>query len=343
MALSDYPPSPLITLILPPPSRKSLPKPRMSETELKPVAEELPNLSNYVIDVEDVGPIAVFVEGDLEKMRVSSNIFMTVHGVGTSYQHMARFNQEADMVEVAQRSLFLHIALPGQEAGADDLDTFASLDSIGLGLVNILDTLRISRVLVLGDGAGANIALRFAAAHPSRVHGAVLVNPSAAKTSAKDNWAKAKRLVMKKNTNMTEELNMRNVEKYAMANKARSDITTKLANVACDMLVVTGGKTRMVEAGETVHREADTGLCSIIKMEEVEQPMVEARDKLADAVVLFAQGLGLVPNARRKTSRNLSNSSRTNSSQGSEEGIVVSMVGKHRKISMEQADMPNIR
>ena len=253
MALSDYlggPPTPLITLILPPPSRKS--KPRMSETELKPVAEELPNLSKYVIDVEEVGPVTVFVEGDLEKLRVSSNIFMTVHGAGTSYQHMVRFNQEADMVEVAQRSLFLHVALPGQEAGAEDLDTFASLDSIGLGLVNILDTLRISRVLVLGDGAGANIALRFVAAHPSRVHGAVLVNPSAAKTSAKDNWAKAKRLVMKKTTSMAEELNMRNVEKYAMANKARSDMMTKLANVTCDMLVVTGGKMRMVEAGEAV-------------------------------------------------------------------------------------------
>ena len=86
------------------------------------------------------------------------------------------------------------------------------------------------RVLVCGDGAGANIALRFAAQvhfiahhchhhhdydhhlnhrhlhrhhghnhhlqHPSRVHGVFLVNPSAGKTTAKDNWSTVKNMVV---------------------------------------------------------------------------------------------------------------------------------------------------
>ena len=50
------------------------------------------------------------------------------------------------------------------------------MGSLGLSLVTVLDQLRISRVVVLGEGAGANIAARFAACHPSRVQGLVLVN-----------------------------------------------------------------------------------------------------------------------------------------------------------------------
>merc|ERR1712080_790157 len=124
-----------------------------------------------------------------------------------------------------------------------------------------------------------------------------------------------------------EQLNLNNLEKFKIANRQRSDI-----------LVITGAKTRMVEAGEAIHRELASGQCSIIKMEETDNPMGKTADKVAEAFVLFAQGLGLVPAARRKTSRDFLSGS-TSSSQ---EGLVVGMVGKQRKYSMEQADIPNI-
>ena len=47
------------------------------------------------------------------------------------------------------RSLFLHVSLPGQEAGSPDLEAgykFPSLDSLGLQLVTVLDTLHIKQV-----------------------------------------------------------------------------------------------------------------------------------------------------------------------------------------------------
>ena len=72
-----------------------------------------------------------------------------------------------------RRSLVLHVCLPGQEASAPDLTTFPELSVVGLGLVSLLDHLRLGRVVVLGTGAGANIAARFALSHPSRVHGQV--------------------------------------------------------------------------------------------------------------------------------------------------------------------------
>ena len=71
---------------------------------------------------------------------------------------------------------------------------------MGLGLVTVLDQLRVQRVVALGDGAGGsiitrystvqystvqystvqyNILIRFGMCHPARVHGVILINTSA--------------------------------------------------------------------------------------------------------------------------------------------------------------------
>ena len=47
-----------------------------------------------------------------------------------------------------------------------------------------------------------------------------------------------------------------------------------------------------------------TGLCSIIKLEpDVDNILEETPEKAADAIILFCQGLGLVPTVQRKVSR----------------------------------------
>ena len=71
----------------------------------------------------------------------------------------------------------LHVCLPGQDVEAEDLDSpFPSLADLGMNLVTVLDQLRVSRVVLLGSGAGANIAARFAMNHPGRVQGMLLVD-----------------------------------------------------------------------------------------------------------------------------------------------------------------------
>ena len=75
------------------------------------------------------------------------------------------------------RSLVLHVCLPGQDLEAEDMTgPFPSLADLGMNLVTVLDQLRISRVVLLGLGAGANIAARFAMNHPGRVEGMLLVD-----------------------------------------------------------------------------------------------------------------------------------------------------------------------
>ena len=45
------------------------------------------------------------------------------------------------------------------------------------------------------------------------------------------------------------------------------------------------------------------GLCSIIKVEDVRDPLQEAPDKVSEALVLFCQGQGLLPTINRRASR----------------------------------------
>ena len=45
------------------------------------------------------------------------------------------------------------------------------------------------------------------------------------------------------------------------------------------------------------------GLCSIIKVEEVREPLLEAPEKVSERLVLFCQGQGLLPTINRRASR----------------------------------------
>ena len=76
----------------------------------------------------------------------------------------SRVASRLKMILFYHRALFLHVSIPGQAPGADDLESdypFPTMDAIGLNLVTVLDHLRIKQVVGLGDGAGANIMLRF--------------------------------------------------------------------------------------------------------------------------------------------------------------------------------------
>ena len=81
------------------------------------------------------------------------------------------------------------MALPGQAPSTEDLKAnfpsmqvllssgveaelmFPSAQSVGLGLVTVLDQLRVQRVVALGDGAGGSIIARYSTVQYSTVIG----------------------------------------------------------------------------------------------------------------------------------------------------------------------------
>ena len=104
--------------------------------------------------------------------------------ISTSY--LCRFANHPAMAPIKDHAVFIHVDLLGQEDNAAALDPevkWPSIQAIGEDLVNILDTLRVKCVIGLGNGAGANIMMRFAMMHVTRCLGVVLVHPTSANAS----------------------------------------------------------------------------------------------------------------------------------------------------------------
>jgi len=295
----------------------------------------LSGLSRFIIELEDCGPISVYVQGDLEKGR-DGPVFMTIHNVGSSFQSMVEFVNHPDMQEVKQRCLFLHVSVYGQSHEAEDLTIeFPSLQKIGMGLVTVLDELRIQNVVVLGDGAGANIALRFGLCHPTRVEGLVLLNGTAVEGTTSFMEAIMEKLVGAAVTNNEAKLNHKNVKMYDEAFKARTNILEELQDrINFDVLLLTGTKTKFAEESQDIYTKVKAGLASYIKLDDVVDPLTEAQEKIIDAIILFCQGLGHIPTVQRKMSRSNSINSM---------GEAADRPAMQRRISMEQYDTPNLR
>merc|ERR1719481_665176 len=96
-------------------------------------------------------------------------------------------------------------------------------------------------------------------------------------------------------------------------------------NEKFDLLLMTGTNFKQAEDTQKIHEQMVPGSCSMLKIENVSNPLTEAADKVAEALLLFCQGLGLMPTAARKGSRSASTSS-----------------GGGRRPSMSDLDIPNI-
>jgi len=308
----------------------------------------LTNLNKQVVQMEKCGQVEVYVEGDLDKLRDTSNVLLTVHDVGSSYLSWVQVTKHEDAREVRARSVFLHVSVCGQAPDSDELETdftFPSMQDLGMELVEVLDQLKVKTVVAMGDGAGANIVMRFAMSQPDRVHGVVLVNCSAAAGQESDDRNKMlvtprflvgiNKLHKEKMSMLdgTMKINTKNVNKFEKSFRKRSDLTRHLAgNISFDTLVITGMKSKVVKDSEEILKEVAAGICSIIRLDDVDDVLVDATDKLVDAIILFCQGLGLLPSTRRRASRTLSVSSQGKTS-----------LAKDSRVSMEQLDQPNVR
>lgn len=290
--------------------------------------DDYTNIHRYIVQLEGCGPISVYVQGDLEKYRGDDQaVFLTVHDVGTSYLSMVDFFSNQELAEIRSRSLFLHVSVFGQSPGAEDLAIpFPSLEDIALGLVTVLDLMKISKVICLGDGAGANICLRFGILHPTRVHGLVLVNASAA-SGTQSFFEKLVGLKVE----AKEELNQNNVVQYEESFRKREELVSRLyERIGYDVICMSGTRSKYLDDVDQILSNIKPGLCSVIKVDDSEDPLLDAVEKVADSLILFCQGLNFMPTARRKWSLTGSgNNSGSNTPS--------------RKMSMDQFDIPNLR
>lgn len=133
-------------------------------------------LETREISAPRVGKFNIHIQGNLKQCQF---VIMTVHDLGCNYATWKQFIDLPCMEEIRKRAAFIHVDIPGQEDGAADLPsdyTFPSMQTLGEDLVCILDQLEVKQVVAIGEGAGANIIVRFAIVHPGRTQGLCLIH-----------------------------------------------------------------------------------------------------------------------------------------------------------------------
>ena len=73
---------------------------------------------------------------------------------------------------------------------------------------------------------------------------------------------------------------------------------------AVEALLVAGGRNqRAVRESEVLQQQLPPTRVSLVRLEGVADVLEEAPARLAESFILFSQGLGLIPTARRRSSR----------------------------------------
>jgi len=136
------------------------------------------DVTKHVVKTEKCGNVNVFVQGEPSK-AADKACFLTIHDMGSNYQNMVDFVNHPVMKETKERSIFIHVGIPGQEDNAQDLPNdfiFPKMQQVAEDLITILDQLNIKLVIGLGEGAGANILARFGMKYPERCMGLILLH-----------------------------------------------------------------------------------------------------------------------------------------------------------------------
>ncbi|KAI1296653.1 Uncharacterized protein HDE_05063 [Halotydeus destructor] len=337
-----------------------------------PAVELTSGGSNAEVVVVDTsyGKVSVHVHGDLE-LKEKRVVFLTVHDIGTNHRSFVDFVDQPCMAEIRARSIFVHVDLPGQETGAAELGdelgscpSFPSIQQLGeMVLPAVLDKLALPLVVGLGEGAGANVLARLGLAHPGRLLGLVLVHLVTAGCGVlhklRDSFnagvrrrseaftggagAPLVQLLPASTSSSKSDLNARNVRKYAEAYMNRKDIGPQLAAGATglpDVLLVAGARAACCPAVAALHGRMvpqARAKASLLKLDGVAEPLAEAADKLAQALLPFLQGLGLLTGVRGRLS------SADQSAAAAAASSSLGAVGRRKTLSMEEYDAPRPR
>ncbi|PSN45453.1 Uncharacterized protein C0J52_15054 [Blattella germanica] len=277
------------------------------------------------------------------------------------------------MCEIKDRSVFIHIDVPGHEDNAPDLPDsfqFPSLQTLGEDLVTVLDFLHVKYVIGLGEGAGANVLARFGIANATRMLGLILINCTGSAATVMENF-KNKFLNWKGSGSVSQSaedylifhkfghqivnevnvdkekvmhefqdrirstINNKNLKQYVNAFLNRKDLPLKQCKT--DILLITGVLSSFASAVEKLHKDLDKQKATLLKIERAGDVLLQAPEKVAHSILLFCKGQGML------TSLTLPGIERQRTfSGGSSDGD-----GRQRRLSrgmsMEEYDKPNIR
>ncbi|XP_054917186.1 uncharacterized protein ZK1073.1 isoform X4 [Dermacentor andersoni] len=350
------------------------PAPEETTQALGTVYEEV-SCNKMEVMTKNCGKLTVHVQGDMDNLEKKA-VFLTVHDIGNNHSSFQDFVDHPCMAEIKQRSVFIHVDVPGQEDNATELPSefnFPTIQMMGEDLISVLDHLKINLVVGFGEGAGANILVRFALAHPSRVLGLILMhlvstgvgmmeyfkdkimnwklqnvgmNPSAEQYLVLHKFGaeqlemvdNKERLISDYTEKLKKQINPRNLKRYVESYMNRKDISGLIeANLkSMDVLLVTGSKAAHAQAVQNMYARMDKQKTSLLKVDAVGDVLQESPEKLAQSLLLFVKGLGFL------TSITLPGVERQRTFSGGDHKML-GAVGRRHTLSMEDYDIPRTR
>lgn len=309
-----------------------------------------------------IGAVNVFVQGDLAR-RDHDPVFLSVHDLGNDCTQWAPLTTNDVMTEVMERSIWLHLEVPGQGKGAEDWpDTkpFPSLDELSVACVNVLDHFCIKYCVAIGQGVGANVLARMVMAEPSRCVGLIAINPTSTGAGIaeifKDKWmgwklrnvghnptvqqylafyhfgnkideADDKDKIVQHYVDSMKAFNPRNLEKFMNSFANRTALASHLKEkLTTETIVVTGAKYAILHTNLTFYEHCNPARTSLLKIDDCADAVSQAPAALAKSLILFAKGVGVL------TSVGMPGVHRNSFSTSAE--------GRGRRPSMAEADKP---
>ncbi|XP_078588786.1 uncharacterized protein ZK1073.1-like isoform X6 [Branchiostoma floridae x Branchiostoma japonicum] len=284
-----------------------------------------------VVKTDKFGDVTVYVSGD-RKLRV----FLTVHDIGQNHKSFHQFLLHEDMKAILSKFCIVQITVPGQEEGAETLPNdykFPTMQEMGTEVIpQVLAALgcKSKDVVGLGVGAGANILCRYAMVSAYDVLGLCLLecsaesagflewgqekiaslqlnmkgmNPTSESYLIWHHYGNAKHQKLKEvhafHDNLYKTMNPHNLACFVETYMARTNFMDKLKTMKCRVLMVTGSRSAHVKDVEKTYTAMDRQNSEILKLDGGDV-MDDNPEKLAESMLFFLQGLGLVSSVRSK-------------------------------------------
>uniref|UniRef100_A0A8C0CZ98 Protein NDRG2 n=1 Tax=Balaenoptera musculus TaxID=9771 RepID=A0A8C0CZ98_BALMU len=285
----------------------------MAELQEVQITEEKPLLPGQTPEVAKThsvetpyGSVTFTVYGTPKPKRPA---ILTYHDVGLNYKSCFKpLFQFADMQEIIQNFVRVHVDAPGMEEGAPVFPLgyqYPSLDQLADMIPCILQYLNFSTIIGVGVGAGAYVLSRYALTHPDTVEGLVLINIDPNAKGWMD-WAAHKltgltssipemilghlfsqeelsgnsELIQKYRNIITHAPNLENIELYWNSYNNRRDLNFERGSditLKCPVMLVVGD--------QAPHEDA-------VMADSGGQPQLTQPGKLTEAFKYFLQGMG---------------------------------------------------
>ncbi|CAG0919447.1 unnamed protein product [Notodromas monacha] len=219
---------------------------------------------------------------------------------------------------------------------------FPTLQVLAEDLVTVLDFLHLKYAVLIGEGAGANVATRFAMAYPARTLGVILIHPTSTVAGIMEN-VKDKQVEQAENkARVIEEFQQKLRSSINTKNLRRTDVSHSLKEkLEADALLITGAKSSYKHSVSTMLSNMNPAKSQMIQIEGVGDALNEAPEKVSQSLLLFAKGLGLLSSVtmvgveRQRTFSSGSNAS--------DDGNPACIPRRNRSMSMEEYDRPNLK